>query len=63
MRFIIALWIAKLAAFAVNLVDKKRGSNYAGKIAVKLMPNFITGFKKIDFNKVFFIYIHILFYR
>ena len=55
MRFIIALWIAKLAAFAVNLVDKKRGSNYAGKIAVKLMPNFITGFKKIDFNKVYFI--------
>lgn len=55
MRFIITLWVAKLAAFAVNLLDKKRGSNYAGKIAVKLMPNFVAQFKKIDYSKVYFI--------
>lgn len=55
MRFIITLWIAKLAAFAVNLLDKKRGSNYAGKIAVKLMPNFVAKFKNIDYSKVYFI--------
>ena len=55
MRFIITLWIAKLTAFAVNLLDKKRGSNYSGKIAVKLMPNFIAKFKSIDYNKVYFI--------
>ncbi len=55
MRFIITLWIAKLAAVTVNLIDKKRGSNYAGKIAVKLMPNFIANFKKIDHSKVYFI--------
>ncbi len=55
MRFIITLWIAKLAAFAINLIDKKRGSNYAGKIAVRLMPDFVAKFKKIDYNKVYFI--------
>jgi len=55
MRFIITLWIAKLVACIVNLVDKQRGSNYSGKIAVKLMPNFVSCFKKIDYNKVIFI--------
>lgn len=55
MRFIITLWISKFVAFAVNLVDKKRGSNYAGKIAVKLMPDFVKHFKNINYNKVFFI--------
>ena len=51
MRFILTLWIAKIAAFAVNLLDKKRGSNYAGKIAIKLMPDFVSHFKKIDYAK------------
>lgn len=55
MRFIITLWIAKLVAIAVNIIDKKRGSNYAGKIAVKLMPNFVSGFKNIDYDKVVFV--------
>lgn len=39
----------------VNLIDKKRGSSYAGKIAIKLMPNFVSGFKKINYNNVYFI--------
>ncbi|MBQ7341070.1 MAG: DUF1727 domain-containing protein [Oscillospiraceae bacterium] len=55
MRFILTLWISKLMAIAVNLIDKKRGSNYAGKIAVKLMPGFVARFKGIDYHKVFFI--------
>ena len=55
MRFILTLWISKFVAYAVNLIDKKRGSNYSGKIALKLMPNFVAGFKGIDYNKVFFI--------
>ena len=55
MRFILTLWIAKFVAFVVNLIDKQRGSNYAGKIAVKLMPNFVSKFKGIDYNKVIFI--------
>lgn len=55
MRFLITLWIAKLAAIAVNLIDKTRGSNYAGKIAIKLMPNFVSCFKGIDYDKVLFV--------
>ena len=55
MRFLLTLWISKFVAFAVNLVDKKRGSNYSGKIAIKLMPDFVAHFKNIDYNKVYFI--------
>ena len=55
MRFLLTLWISKFIAFAVNLIDKQRGSNYSGKIAIKLMPNFIAGFKRIDYRKVYFI--------
>ena len=55
MRFILTLWISKFVALAVNLADKKRGSNYSGKIALKLMPNFVAHFKNIDYSKVYFI--------
>ena len=55
MRFLLTLWIAKFLAFVVSIIDKKRGSNYSGKIAVKLMPNFVAAFKNIDYNKVYFI--------
>ena len=55
MKFILVLWIAKFVAFVVNIIDKQRGSNYAGKVAVKLMPNFVSCFKNIDYDKVIFI--------
>ena len=55
MRFLLTLWICKFIAFVVNLIDKKRGSSYSGKIAVRLMPNFVACFKNIDYNKVYFI--------
>ena len=55
MKFLITLWIAKIVAIVVNLIDKKRGSNYSGKIAIKLMPDFVSHFKKIDYDKVVFI--------
>lgn len=55
MVFIITLWISKFVAFAVNLIDKQRGSNYSGKIAVKLMKNFVAYFKGIDYDKVIFV--------
>ena len=55
MRFLLTLWVSKLIAFIVNLIDKKRGSSYSGKIAIKLMPDFVSRFKKIDYGRVFFI--------
>lgn len=54
-RFILTLWIAKIAAFAVNIIDKNRGTNYSGKIATKLMPDFIAHFGGIDLDKVIMI--------
>ena len=55
MRFLLILWLSKLAAAAVNIIDKRRGSNYAGKIATRLMPDFVAGFKGLDYDKVIFI--------
>ena len=55
MKFLIVLWIAKFFALAVNMIDKNRGSNYAGKIAVKLMPDFVSRVKGIDYDKVVFV--------
>lgn len=55
MKFIITLWLSKLAAFIVNLIAPDRGSNYSGKVAVKLMPDFVKHFKGIDYEKVIFI--------
>lgn len=55
MRFLLTLWISKFVAIVVNILDKQRGSNYSGKIALKLMPNFVACFKNIDYNKVYFI--------
>lgn len=55
MKFILTLWLAKLIAVAVNLIDKQRGSNYSGKIAVRLMPDFVARFKGIDYDKTILI--------
>ncbi len=55
MKFLFTLWISKLAALAVNIIDKKRGTNFSGKIATKLMPNFVAKFKKINLDKVIFV--------
>ena len=55
MKFLIVLWISKFIAWAVNIIDKNRGTNYAGKIAVKLMPDFVRHVKNIDYDKVIFI--------
>ncbi len=55
MKFIITLWVSKVIAKIVSIVAKDRGSNYSGKIAVKLMPDFVRHFTGIDMKKVFFI--------
>lgn len=55
MRFLLTLWISKLVAIIVSLIDKKRGSNYSGKIAIKMMPDFVSLFKGINYDKVYFI--------
>lgn len=54
-KFYIALTIGKLAAFAVNIVAKGRGTNISGRYAYKISKDFIKHFKNIDYNKVVFI--------
>ena len=55
MKFILTLWITKVIAIIVNIIDKKRGSNYAGSIAMKMMPNFVAKFRGINYDKVIFV--------
>ena len=55
MKFILILWLSKLVAAAIRLIDRSRGSNYSGHIATRLMPDFVRHFKGLDYNKVIFI--------
>ena len=55
MKFLLVLWLAKLAAAAVRLVDRSRGSSRSGYIATRLLPDFVRHFKGIDCGKVIFI--------
>ena len=50
-KFLFTLWISKLTAFIVSSINKKRGTNISGKIATKLMPNFVAKFRKINRKK------------
>ena len=55
MKFILVLWLSKLLATLINLVDRRRGTNYSGMIATRLMPDFVARFRGVDPDKVVFI--------
>lgn len=55
MRFKFALIAAKLAAFAINIVAKGRGTNLPGRIALKFDPDFIRHIKGLDPDKTIFV--------
>ncbi len=55
MKFYIALWFAKIINVAINILDKKRGSNFSGEKAMKIDPHMVSHFKGIDYSKVLFI--------
>ena len=55
LRFLFALTVGKLICFLVNIIDKERGTNLAGKYACKIQSDFISHFKGIDCSKVVFI--------
>ena len=55
MKFLLVLWLSKLAAFTIKLIDKNRGTDFPGKLAYKLDKNFMRGFKGLDYAKVIFI--------
>ena len=55
MRFRFALIAAKLAAWAINIVAKGRGTNLPGRIALKFDPDFISHIKGLDPDKTIFV--------
>ncbi len=55
MKFIFALWVGKIVNILANIVDKKRGSNIAGRIAMKFDKQMVRHFKNVDPEKTLFI--------
>lgn len=55
MKFYIALWIGKILNLLVNIIDKSRGSNFAGQKVIAICPDIVSRFKGIDCEKVLFI--------
>ncbi len=42
LRFILALLIAKISFFVIKIIDKNRGTNKPGEIALKICPDFLS---------------------
>jgi len=55
LRFYLALWVSKLVAHMINIVDKSRGTNLPGTVALKIDPQFIKHIRGIDPEKTVFI--------
>ena len=55
LRFYVGLWLGKLAAAVINLIDKNRGTNTPGVVAMKICPDFLSMLKDIDYQKMVFI--------
>ena len=55
MKFRSALVYGKLINLAINVIDKSRGSNKAGDMAMAKCPDMMKHFKGIDPSKVLFI--------
>ena len=55
MVFILTLWLCKLIAVCINLVNRSRGSSCSGMVALRILPDFVRRFKGIDPSKVVFI--------
>lgn len=55
MRFILALYIAKLTSWGINLVAGGRGTNLPGKVALKIDPDFISHIRGLDPAKTIFV--------
>lgn len=55
MKFYLSLCVGKIIAILIRFIDKKRGTNLSGEIALKIDPNMIKHFKGIDYSKVLLI--------
>lgn len=55
LRFYIALYAAKFAAWGINLIAKGRGTSKPGDIALKIDPDFIKHVKGVDPDQTIFV--------
>ncbi|MDD4200566.1 MAG: MurT ligase domain-containing protein [Eubacteriales bacterium] len=55
MKFILALYISKLAAWGINLFANGRGTNLPGKIALKIDSDFISHIRNLDPDRTIFV--------
>ncbi|MDO4518362.1 MAG: MurT ligase domain-containing protein [Bacillota bacterium] len=55
LRFYLALYAAKAAAWTINIIAKGRGTNLPGQVALKIDPNFIRHIKGLDPSKTIFV--------
>ena len=55
MKFILALWLSKLAAFVIKLFFPSRGTDFPGALSYKICKDFMKHFKGIDYSKLIFI--------
>lgn len=54
-KFFIALWLARLLRFAINIVAKGRGTSLPGKVALKIDPLFIGHFSGLTQAKIIYV--------
>ena len=54
-KFLLALWLARLCRWAINIVAPGRGTNLPGQIALKIDHGFNGHFEGLDAGKVIFI--------
>ena len=55
MRFYLAFYIARLAAWVIRRVARDRGTNLPGEIALRIDPDFVSHIKGVDPSKAVFI--------
>ncbi len=55
MRFLLALAAAKITAMLIRIVDKERGTNLPGQVAMKIDPQFVAHIKNVNPRKAVFI--------
>ena len=55
LKFLTALYIAKLTAWGINILARGRGTNLPGRVALKIDPDFISHIDGLDPNKTIFV--------
>lgn len=53
--FLLTLLFGKILAKLISIISPSRGSNFSGKIVIKLCPNFLKKVKGINRDKIIFI--------